>query len=186
MKIKVKNRSAGNVVYTVPDLKVRRDFLPGEIKNIDSDELVQLSYSQGGRLLISQYLQILDEDVRDELEGEVEPEYNFTDEDIKNLILTGSLDAFLDALDFAPVGVLDLIKKYSVSLPMSDMRKMAAMKEKLGFDAMAAIENSAEDNPVEEEVKPTRRVATTSGEKKSGRRTSGGSKKGTSKSTSKN
>ena len=129
MKIKVKNRSAGNVVYTVPDLKVRRDFLPGEIKNIDSDELVQLSYSQGGRLLISQYLQILDEDVRDELEGEVEPEYNFTDEDIKNLILTGSLDAFLDALDFAPVGVLDLIKKYSVSLPMSDMRKMAAMKE---------------------------------------------------------
>ena len=109
-KVKVKNRSAGNVVYKVDDLKVRRDFLPGEIKMVDVDELNQLSYSQGGRLLISQYLQILDEPVRNEIEGEVEPEYNFSEDDVRNLILTGSLDAFLDALDFAPAGVIDLIK----------------------------------------------------------------------------
>ena len=43
-RINVKNRSAGNVVYTVPDLKVRRDFLPGEVKMVDVDELNQLSY----------------------------------------------------------------------------------------------------------------------------------------------
>ena len=110
-RINVKNRSAGNVVYTVPDLKVRRDFMPGEIKTIDPEELTQLSYTQGGRLLITQYLQILDEPAREEINGPIEPEYNFTDEDIKNLILKGSLDSFLDALDFAPIGVIDLIKK---------------------------------------------------------------------------
>ena len=151
-KINVKNRSAGNVVYTVPDLKVRRDFLPGEVKRIDEDELTQLSYSQGGRLLITQYLQILDEPARDEINGPVEPEYNFSDEDVKKLILRGSLDSFLDALDFAPIGVIDLIKKYAVSLPMSDIRKMDALKEKTGFDVMSAIKNVEAD--AEEEVAP--------------------------------
>lgn len=175
-KINVKNRSAGSVVYSVPDLKVRRDFAPGEIKTVDSDELIQLSYTSGGAALIDQYLQILDAPVRKAVSGEVEPEYNFTDEDIKKLILTGSLDSFLDALDFAPIGVTDLIKEYSVSLPMVDMNKMAAMKEKLGFDVRLAIENNrpAEGEVKEEAPKKTRRVAVKNdGEeapKKSGRR----------------
>lgn len=176
-KINVKNRSAGNVVYTVPDLKVRRDFLPGEVKKVDEDELTQLSYSQGGRLLITQYLQILDEPARKEINGPVEPEYNFSDEDVKKLILKGSLDSFLDALDFAPIGVIDLIKKYAVSLPMSDIRKMDALKEKTGFDVMSAIKNVEADE--EEEAAPApksrRRVPVETEEKPkkttSGRRT---------------
>lgn len=170
-KINVKNRSAGNVVYSVPDLKVRRDFLPGEIKPIDSDELLQLSYSQGGALLINEYLQILDEPTRNEISGPVEPEYAFTDEDVKNLILTGSVDAFLDALDFAPIGVIDLIKKYAVELPMADMNKMAAMKEKLGFDVRAAIDTQREDEGnAPAAPKKQRRVSNSSNKKSSGRR----------------
>lgn len=172
-KISVKNRSAGNIVYNVPDMKIRRDFMPGEVKVVDSDELLQLSYRQGGRLLISEYLQILDTPARNEINGPVEPEYNFGDEEVKQLILTGSLDSFLDALDFAPTGVLDMIKKYSVSLPMADMNKMAAMKDKLGFDVRAAIDTERDD--AEEEAaapKKQRRVPTTSNSTKqsSGRR----------------
>lgn len=186
-KINVKNRSAGNVVYTVPDLRVRRDFLPGEVKTIDADELKQLEYSQGGRILITQYLQILDEPAREEINGPVEPEYNFSDEDVKNLILTGSLDSFLDALDFAPVGVIDLIKKYAVSLPMSDIRKMEALKEKTGFDTMSAIKNVESEKEEEEVVAetPTRRVPVVDNNKtkkgQTGRRTSGTTKKADSK-----
>lgn len=173
-KVNVKNRSAGSVVYHVPDLRVRRDFAPGEIKTVDVDELTQLSYTQGGKLILSEYLQILDAPVRKEVTGPVEPEYNFSDEDVKKLILTGSLDAFLDALDFAPTGVIDLIKQYAVSLPMADMNKMQAMKEKLGFDVRVAIENNKEDEPAPEQPKRTRRVAATGEDgapKKSGRRT---------------
>lgn len=171
-KISVKNRSAGSIVYNVPDMKIRRDFMPGEVKVVDSDELVQLSYRQGGRALISEYLQILDVPARNEINGPVEPEYNFGDEEVKQLILTGSLDSFLDALDFAPTGVIDLIKKYAVSLPMADMNKMAAMKDKLGFDVRTAIDTERED--VEEEAAPKkqRRVPTNSSSTKqsSGRR----------------
>ncbi len=178
-RINVKNRSAGNVVYTVPDLKVRRDFMPGEIKSIDPEELTQLSYTQGGRLLITQYLQILDVPAREEINGPIEPEYNYGDEEVKDLILNKSLDSFLDALDFAPIGVIDLMKKYAVSLPMVDMNKMAAMKEKLGFDVRAAID-AVNAEKKEEDVVPApkqtrRRVPVEGAEEKSkksgGRRT---------------
>ncbi len=158
-KINVKNRSAGSVVYRVPDLKVRRDFNPGEVKTVDIDELRQLSYTRGGAILLSEYLQILDKPSRDEVAGPVEPEYNYSEEDVKKLILTGSLDSFLDALDFAPAGVLDMIKDFSVSLPMADMNKMQAMQEKLGFNVRLAIENNKTDEPVEEAPKRKRRVA---------------------------
>lgn len=170
-KISVKNRSAGSVVYSVPDMKIRRDFLPGEVKVIDSDELRQLSYRQGGRLIIAEYLQILDAPTREEINGPVEPEYNFGDEEVKQLILNGSLDSFLDALDFAPVGVIDMIKKYAVELPMADMNKMAAMKEKLGFDVRTAIDTQREDEgEAPATPKKQRRVSTTSTKKSSGRR----------------
>ena len=53
----------------------------------------------------------------------------------------GSLDAFLDCLDFAPVGVIDLIKKFSVSLPLNDIDKRDALKKKTGFDVTVALAN---------------------------------------------
>ena len=65
--------------------------------------------------------------------------------DVAKLIQTGSLDAFLDALDFAPVGVIDLIKKLSISIPMVDIPKRKALKEKTGFDVEAALRHQEEE-----------------------------------------
>lgn len=76
----------------------------------------------------------------------------------------GSLDEFLDMLDFAPIGVMDLIKKFSVSLPLNDIEKRRALKNKTGFDVNAALmhieEEKQEDaeNGVTEEATPQRRV----------------------------
>jgi hypothetical protein len=66
-----------------------------------------------------------------------------TEQQIIELIQTGSLDAFLDCLDFAPVGVIDLLKKYSVSVPLSDYDKRQALKEKTGFDVDVALKNAS-------------------------------------------
>ena len=44
---------------------------------------------------------------------ETEREYFFSEADIKKLMTEDSLDAFLDALDFAPEGVIDMIKEYA-------------------------------------------------------------------------
>lgn len=142
----VKNRSDSIVFYTIPDLNVRREFNAGETKDISEDEILRLSYQPGGMVLITDYLQIARADLEKIGLGEQEREYFFSEGEVKELILNGTRDEFLDALDFAPGGVIDLIKKYAVSLPMYDTYKINALREKTGFDVSKAIEN----NEVEE------------------------------------
>lgn len=156
----VKNRSSGRVVYKVPELGVRRQFEPGEIKKISHDELEKLGYQEGGRVLMAQYLQINSVEGVKDLGIKTEPEYYMSEAEIIDLIKTGSLDQWLDCLDFAPVGVLDLVKKLSVSVPLSDYDKRQALKEKLGFDVDKAIANDRADKAEEATAEPvaTRRV----------------------------
>lgn len=142
----VKNRSDSIIFYTVPDLSVRRTFNPGESKDISENEIKQLSFQSGGMSLITDFLQIQRADLEKIGLAEQEKEYFFSEDEVKELILNGTRDEFLDALDFAPDGVIDLIKKYAVSLPMYDTYKINALREKTGFDVSKAIEN----NEVEE------------------------------------
>jgi hypothetical protein len=137
----VKNRSAGVVVYNIPELGVRRTFAAGETKRVPYRELVALSYQSGGTVLLRQFLQVTDTKAISELAINPEPEYYMNENQIIELIKTGSLDAFLDCLDFAPVGVIDLIKTFSVTIPLSDYEKRKALKEKTGFDVDAALRN---------------------------------------------
>lgn len=171
--MKVKNRSSSLAIYKIPEHNIRRTFMPGEVKNITYQELVWLSYQPGGRKIMQEVLQIEDPNVTTELNIRREPEYNMSEADIKKLLVNGTMDEFLDALDFAPAGVIDLIKTYAVSMPLNDIRKREAIKKATGFDVTAAIENSASDE--EEETTPTeaptRRVIKE--EVPAGRRTSG-------------
>lgn len=161
----VKNRSASFVVYNLPERNLRREFAPGETRRVDFDELEALSYQPGGRELMANFLQIDAEEATMALGIKREPEYNLTEEQIRDLILTGSYDAFLDCLDFAPVGVIDLVKQYAVALPMTDMNKAKALQDKTGFDVMTALQNmrrEQEDEHTEAAATPVieRRVKT--------------------------
>ena len=141
----VKNRSASRVFYKIPEDNIRREFNPGESKRISFEELEKLSYQAGGRELMANFLQIQSAEATANLGIHTEPEYNMTEEQIIDLIKTGSLDAFLDCLDFAPVGVIDLLKKFSVSVPLADYDKRKALKEKTGFDVDVALKNMIAD-----------------------------------------
>ena len=147
---KVKNRSASEVVYSIPEDGIRRPFAPGEVKRISYEELQKLSYQPGGREIMTNFLQIESEEVTSELNIKREVEYDMSEEQIIELLRSGSLDAFLDALDFAPTGVIDLIKTFAVQLPLNDVEKCNALKEKSGFDVMTAIKNDIADKTVEE------------------------------------
>lgn len=142
---KVKNRGASTVVYRIPDTGVRREFQPGQTLSISSEELEQLTYQPGGAALLSQFLQIQDLDALKQFNVRTEPEYHMSEADVAALIKTGSLESFLDALDFAPIGVIDLIKKLAVDIPMVDIPKRKALKEKTGFDVEAALRHVEED-----------------------------------------
>lgn len=157
----VKNRSAGSVVYSIPEMGIRREFMAGESKKLSYMELEKLTFVPGGRYLMANYLQIEEEKLNEEFNIKTEPEYYMSEADVIALLKTGELDALLDALDFAPAGIIDLIKKYSVTLPLTDTRKIAAIKEKTGFDVSNAIAHDKEDKEAEgpfKDVTPGRRV----------------------------
>ena len=162
--LKVKNRSASMAVYTIPEDNIRREFMPGETKNISFGELEKLSYQPGGVIIMQNFLQIIDPEATTDLGVQREPEYDLSEQQIVDLMTTGSLDAFLDCLDFAPVGVIDLIKKYSVTLPLNDINKREVLKKKTGFDVTVALANMQKEKEDQEETSveavKTRRVKT--------------------------
>lgn len=160
MKVKVINRSNSGVFYSIPEENITRFFAKGESKMIDHKEIEKLTFQPGGLELLRDYLLVEDEKTVVNTIGEQEPEYNMTESQIKDVLLNGSYDRFLDVLDFAPEGVIDIIKNLAVNLPLTDTAKMGALKRKTGFDVAKAIELMQETaEETEEAPKKQRRVA---------------------------
>lgn len=157
----VANRSSGRVVYKIPEMNnLRREFYPHETKkNIPLEELEKLSQMPGGRNILYNYLMVEDKEIiRYLINKEIPIEYWFSEDKLPGWMKSCSLDEFKDALDFAPEGTKDLIKKFAVTMPLDDRSKCGAIKEQLGFDVERAIENSKEDKPVENNKSNSRRV----------------------------
>lgn len=149
--IKVLNRDNGRVGYSVPEIGVRRQFMPGETKEIPYHELQKLSWVPGGMALLKDCLVIQNAEALQVIfNGDVEPEYHYTPEDVKELLLHGSLDQLKDCLDFAPVGVIELVKSLSVELEVNDIRKREAILESTGFNVTKAIEINHESKETED------------------------------------
>lgn len=167
--VKVINKYMGTVGYEIPEMGIRRNFYPREDKKISFEELERLSFVPGGDVILKNYLEIVDEDVILELFNETpEPEYHYSEQDVKQLLISGSLDQFLDCLDFAPQVIKEMIKVMAVELPLNDVAKRKAILDKMGFDVTKAIEikNTKYDGQTEEEA--AKAVGTST---KAGRRT---------------
>ena len=159
--VEVTNRSDCNSGYILEDGNVHRSFTPGEMKKITMGELRALSYSPGGDALLREFLQIKNAEAIEELLGEVEPEYNYTPDDVKRVMLNGTMDEFLDMLDFAPDGVREMIKDFAVKLELNDVRKREAIYKKYGFNVDNAIKNNRlEKEALEKESKGQKETQT--------------------------
>lgn len=172
--VRVTNRDNGHVGYKIPDMNnLVRDFSANETKNITVEELKKLAYISGGPTLIRDYLVIDDEEVVKEVLGEVEPEYYYTEDDVKNLLLNGSLDALKDCLEFAPKGTIDLVKKLAIEMPLNDIAKRKAILEMTGFNVDAAIMVNEETKEESDDTQKVRRISEPVKEenKSTGRRT---------------
>ena len=157
--VRVTNRCGGMAIYKIPEHGIRREFIAGESKMIPYEELVWLSYQPGGRNMMTNTFLIEEVKATKELNIHTEPEYFMTEADVINMLQNGSVDELLDALDFAPTGVIQIIKDQAVALPIYDMRKRQAILEKTGFDVTSAITNGAPDeDDVVEAPAVTRRV----------------------------
>lgn len=165
--IKVTNRFSGSVGYEIPDLNnLRRQYQSGETKEVTFEEIEKLFTLPGGERMIREYLVIDDVEAVEQLMHKVDQEYYYTKDDIKKLLTEGSLDEFLDCLDFAPEGVKEIIKDLAVELPCNDVAKRDAILKSIGFDVGAAVaaKNAPYDDgavAAEEAPKTQRRVQKT-------------------------
>lgn len=163
--IKVSNKFGGTVGYNVPDTNIHRNFYPNQTREVTFDELEKVFFAPGGEKVLRDFLEIQDEEAIQALfASDIEPEYHYTRDDIKELMTRGSLDQFLDCLDFAPEVTKEIIKELAVDLPLNDVEKRNAIQEKLGFNVTKAIEikNTKYDGEGESEkteTKSARRAA---------------------------
>ena len=159
----VRNRNNGTTVYVLPDRHIIREFAPRESKKIPLEELKALQWVPGGTYTLDHLLIVEDKEALAELNMNVEPEYFYTEEKIREL-LTGldNMDSFLDFLDFATEGAVDIAKEIAVKERIPDSRKREALSKKTGFNIDSAINvNKAleeEDEKKPEPEKKERRV----------------------------
>lgn len=158
--IKVVNRDSGTVGYSIPEDGINRMFAQGQEREISFGELEKLTFVPGGIEILSECLVVKNEEALKQLLPAVEPEYFYSEADVKNLLLNGTMNEFLDCLDYAPSGVIELIKTLAVNLEINDVDKRKAILNSTGFDVTKAIEiknskpEGAEATP---ETKPTGR-----------------------------
>jgi hypothetical protein len=158
--ISVRNRNNGQTWYQL-DTGIVRQFEKNEVKKVPFKELVQLSYSVGGRALLEENLVVENRDALELLNMETEPEYFYTEDDIRAMLFTKSYDEFADFLDFAPEGALDIAKDIAVKEEIPDVNKRKMLSEKVGLNINNAIMVNhvmEEEDSKEEEAPKQRRV----------------------------
>ena len=138
--IEVRNRNMGPTGYTIPDQNIHRSWGTGETKKIPFGELRSFSYLPGGIYALKNLFVVENKEALDLLlNEEVEPEYYYTKEDIKKMLLEGSIDQFADFLDFAPDGAIDIAKDIAVREEIPDVRKREMLSKKTGLNINNAI-----------------------------------------------
>ena len=168
--IKVTNRNNGYVGYRILEKNIRRRFAPGETKQIPLSELQALQFEAGGDYILKHSLVINDQDALTALNMSVEPEYFYSIEDVEKLLFEGSLDQLEDALNFAPGGVISLIKDIAVKKEIPDIRKRELITKKTGFGVQNAINVNhilEEESVEEEDDSPKRKAAPINAKKES-------------------
>ena len=110
----VRNRDRGAVGYTL-DNNFHRNFEPNESKKVPYSELAALQYAPGGAYILEHFLVVEDKTALEALNMTVEPEYFYTEADVRKILLEpNNMDEFMDFIDFAPEGAIDIAKDIAV------------------------------------------------------------------------
>lgn len=152
--------------YVVDLTGVRRVLPPHASFRVKAGELRELSYQLGGIDILQNYIRVCNRSLALEFGIDVndQVEYNWTEADVDRCLLNDDIDVLLDALDFAPDGIKQLIVDRAIKLEIPDVNKRQAIKDAMGTDITSAIENrhAYDDQEETEEKKPARRRRTPS------------------------
>lgn len=144
--VQVQNLVENTVCFQDNDsgLMRRISFQPYEIKSLPAGMLRRLNFSRGGSVLLQHYLSVKNKELAKEFgvsEDVFDHEYNWTRDDIQEVLVNGSLEQLQDALDFAPDGIIDTIIETAIAIKVNNMDKRQAIFDKTGRNIDQAIKN---------------------------------------------
>jgi len=156
-KVSVRNRAKGSISYTIDALRVTRSWATtGAVINIPINELIELTTIPGGQKLLDKYLVIEDKEALSAVyDYELAPEYNYGETEIDYLLHNGTNEQLLDALDYAPQGVLDLIRTMSIKKMPDTTVKVSAINNKFQINLSNLALNAAETEEDDKEEENT-------------------------------
>nr|DAX32808.1 MAG TPA: hypothetical protein [Caudoviricetes sp.] len=170
--VTVTNITRSPIGYTLSSNNVRRIIAGGATVKVTADELRNLNLESGGDVLIKDYLRVNNRNLALEFgisEDLFDHEYNWDREKIDDVLLNGSMNEFLDALDFAPHRVIDMLVERAVELEAPDNNKLNALSKRTSLDIPSMVRNkhAYDENKEEntEEAPKTRRAAENEPEK---------------------
>lgn len=159
-----------------------RRLMPNVVMRVTAGELRELFWQPGGTFLLQNFIHVGNKELAAEFGVPADAiEYDWTEKDIVKCLTVDDLDVLLDALDFAPAGIIETLKDKAIELEITDLTKIKAISDKTGIDINAAIKNKhayEEINNDNAEEKPkTRRAKSTAATTTRKRRTTATSKK---------
>lgn len=165
-KVKVSNRSDGSVGYKLDALHIKRHWRhPGDYINIPIEELLELKSSRGTKYILDHLLKIEDNAARALVfdEAPLPPEYDYSEAEVEQLLYAGTNEQLYDALDYAPDGVLSIIRTKACQKLPDTMAKIEAINKKFNISLVTIYQNGVlakqEDSAEEEKAPVERRTA---------------------------
>lgn len=150
--------------YIVELTGVRRALPAHASFKVKASELRELNYQLGGQEILKNYIRVNNSALAKEFGVDVDntPEYNWGRDEVKGCLENDDINVLLDALDFAPTGIKQLIADMAVELEISDVNKRQAISKAMGIDVDSMIANKHlfdKEEETEEKPKTTRRTA---------------------------
>ena len=136
-QVKVRNMVDYTVGYRIEEDNVRRQFSPHEIKTVTAGELRKLDYTRGGHVLLTSYLAVQNKSLAEEFgieEDVFSNEYNWDAARVDEVLLSEPIEILQDAMDFAPEGILQLIKDRAIALRLDSMDKRKVISDGMNID----------------------------------------------------
>lgn len=125
------------------DKNLRITFQKNQVRKMKAGDIRELNFEPGIHVLFTEYLSVGDPELAAEIgvsEQVLEYEYQWTINDVKNLLTEGSLEELEDVLNCAPQGIVDTIVDQAVEMRLNDVAKRDLIKQYTGQDITKKLE----------------------------------------------
>lgn len=141
--VEVRNLTDLPVTLYNPDKNLRITFAKNQTRKFKAGDIREWNFLKGIHVLFTEYLSVQNKELAEEIgvsDQVLEYEYQWTPEDVRNLLVGGTLEELEDVLNCAPLGIIETIVDQAVEIRLNDVAKRNLIKEHTGKDITKKLE----------------------------------------------